>query len=76
MKARLLMAGLAFVAFSSMAVAQEKTKKADCSKAKTECCKTKEAEKAKCCDKATTTKKKDQKAKTCTDSAKKAEAKK
>jgi len=45
MKARLLMAALAFVALSSMAVAQEPAK-AGCCQPKTECCQGKEAAKA------------------------------
>lgn len=62
MKARFLMVGLAFVALSSIAVAQDQTKKAGCCKEKTECCKAKEAEKPACCDKTKSTEKTAQKA--------------
>jgi len=48
MKARLLLAAVAFVALSSIAVAQEQTKKAGCcsEKQKTECTKSKDASKS------------------------------
>jgi hypothetical protein len=42
MKAKLMIAALAFVVLSSAAFAQEKTEKAGCCKEKTECCKAKE----------------------------------
>lgn len=51
MKVRFLMAGLAFLAFTTVGVAQGTAKKAECTKeAKTECCKGKEGEKKSCCD--------------------------
>lgn len=51
MKAKLMMAGLALFAFTTVGVAQGTAKKAECTKeAKTECCKAKEGEKKACCD--------------------------
>jgi hypothetical protein len=49
MKAKIVMAGLALFAFTTIGFAQGTTKKAECTKeAKTECCKAKEGEKS-CC---------------------------
>lgn len=50
MKAKILMAGLALFAFTTIGIAQGTAKKAECTKeAKTECCKAKEAESKACC---------------------------
>jgi len=76
MKARLMIAALAFVALSSVAVAQDKTTKTECTKAKTECCKAKEADKATCSDKTKTSEKKAGKTVETKTSAKVADTKK
>lgn len=52
MKARLLIAAMAFFAISSLAVAQDQTQSSGCCKAKTECSKVKEGEKTKTTEKA------------------------
>lgn len=57
MKARLLIAAIAFFAISSLAVAQDQTKSSGCCKAKTECSKAKEGVKPENCDKSKTTEK-------------------
>jgi len=49
MKTRILLAGLAFFAFTTIGVAQTTSKKAECP-AKTECCKAKAGEKKTCCE--------------------------
>ncbi len=50
MKTKMLMAGLALFAFTTIGFAQGTAKKAECSKeAKTECCKAKEGESKACC---------------------------
>ncbi|MDD4921640.1 MAG: hypothetical protein PHS30_04070 [Bacteroidales bacterium] len=76
MKARLMIAALAFIALSSIAIAQDKAKKADCSKEKTECCKAKDADKTACCNKAQSTEKKADKAVEAKKPVKKVETKK
>lgn len=70
MKARLMIAALAFVALSSVAVAQDKTQKADSCKMKTECCKSKEAVKPASCAKTKTCEKKADKTAKSTKTAK------
>ncbi|MDD4923128.1 MAG: hypothetical protein PHS30_11735 [Bacteroidales bacterium] len=76
MKARLMMAALVFIALSSIAVAQEKAKKTDISKEKTECCKAKDADKTASCNKAQSTEKKADKAVEAKKTVKKVETKK